>query len=109
MIVKHLEGSNTFIFKAGPKKKRYFEFLLSDFDAFGNKVKHPEKIRGPYRQCMKILLKNKLNELVLTLEDGEYFEVGSPVFSRGRTAADIKEFCRMYKRGEIKPELPNFV
>ena len=56
---------------------------------------------------MKLLLGNEMNELTLVLKDGDYFEIGSPILSRGRTKKDIKEYCSMYKKGEVKPEPPS--
>lgn len=104
MIIKRQKGSDTIIFKAGPRRKTSFLFQLSDLSAFGNPIKKPMKIRGNYRKCMKIFLENELNELVINLKDGEFFEIESPIFSRGRSKKDIEEYCRMYRSGEIKTE-----
>ncbi len=104
MRVYHQKNSDAYTFKAGDRKKTHFLFLLSDLSAFGNPVKKPMGIRGNYRKCMKLLLGNELNEFTLVLKDGDYFEIGSPILSRGRTKKDIKEYCSMYKKGEVKPE-----
>ena len=104
MIVQNLENSSTFLFKAGPRRKTSFLFSLSDLSTFGNPVKKPLKIRGNYRKCMKLLLENELNELSITAKNGEYFEIENPVFSRGRDGKYIKEYCKMYKKHEVKPE-----
>lgn len=106
MRVYHQKGSDVYTFKAGQRKKTHFLFLLNDLSAFGNPVKKPMKVRGNYRKCNQLLLKHKINEFILVLKDGEYFEIKTPIFSRGRTEKDIKEYCNMYKRGEVKPEPP---
>jgi hypothetical protein len=104
-VLRH-ESSNTFLFKAGKRRKTHFSFLISDFSAFGNPDKKPLKIRGNYRKCMKLLLENELNELSLNISEGEYFAVGDPVINRGRTSADIKAYCKSFKKGEVKVEVP---
>ena len=50
------------------------------------------KIRGNYRKCMKLLLGNKINELELFLSNGEYFEIESPILSRGHTKEEAEEY-----------------
>jgi len=104
MEIIHQENSNSYLFKAGPRRKTKFLFLLSDLSAFGNPVKKPLKIRGNYRKCMKILVQEEINEFNLTINDGEYFEIESPCYSRGRTKKDIKEYCGFYKKSGIKIE-----
>ena len=104
MIVQNSDNSSTFLFKAGPKRKTKFLFYLSDISAFGNPAKKPLKFRGNYRKCMKILLENELNEFTVITKNGEYFEIGAPIFSRGRDRKYIEEYCKMYKKGEVKPE-----
>ena len=104
MKVLHQTDSDTFVFKAGAHKKTHFLFLLSDLSAFGNPIKKPIGIRGNYRKCMKLLLGNELNEFVLVLKSGDYFEISPPIFTRGRSKKDIEEYCSMYKKGQVKTE-----
>ena len=106
MTIQHLKGSNSFTFKAGARKKVHFLFELSDLSTFGNIAKKPMKVRGNFRKCRKILLGNKLNELSLVLNDGDYFEIGPPVFTRGRTKKDIEEYSGAYGGKPVKVEPP---
>ena len=107
MKIQHLKGSDSYTFKAGSRKMVHFLFELSDLSAFGNPAKKPIKIRGNYRKCRKILLGNKLNEFNLVLKDGEYFEIGPPIFTRGRTKKDIEEYRGAYGNKPVKVELPH--
>ena len=107
MKSQHRRGSNDFVFRMDGSKTTHFLFLLSDFSAFGNPAKKPMKIRGNFRKCMKILLGNALNEFGLVLKSGENFEVGPPIFTRGRTKEDIEDYHGAYGDGEIKPEPPH--
>lgn len=91
MKIQHERSSGGYIFNNGDKRT-HFLFLLSDLSAFGNPVKKPMKIRGNYRKCMKLLLGNKINELELFLSSGEYFEVESPILSRGHTKEEVEEY-----------------
>ncbi len=106
MDIIHRESSNTFIFKAGKRKKVHFYFLISDLSAFGNPSKKPIKIRGNYRKCMKLMLENELNELCIIFKDGDHFEIGNPVFTRGRTYVDVKKYHGACKDGSLKTEMP---
>jgi hypothetical protein len=105
MIVKHFEKANAFLFKAGPRRKTQFLYLFSDFSAFGDPIKKPVKFRGNYRKTIKFLLENELNELTVRVQDGDYLEVLNPVFSRERTAKEIKEYHQAYKNGKVKADL----
>ena len=105
--MKVKKTGDTYSFKVEKGETTKFLFSLSDNSAFGNPAKKPMKIRGNYRKCMKILLGNNLNELSIALRSGDYFEVGPPIFSRGRTEKDIEEYCGMYEKGTVKAEPPH--
>lgn len=108
MKIQHVEGTNTFSFKAGARRTTRFLFLLSDFSTFGNPAKKPMKVRGNFRKCMDILLRNEINELTVVLKNGEYFEIGPPIFTRGRSKEDIEQYSGMYGKNKIKAEPAHF-
>ncbi|MBQ2638996.1 hypothetical protein IJF91_02950 [Candidatus Saccharibacteria bacterium] len=103
MKIHHKKHDDTYVFDNG-KERTHFLFLLSDLSAFGNPVKKPMGIRGNYRKCMKVLLKNELNQLELILKSGDYFEISSPVFSRGHTEEEVKEYRSSAHGDSIKVE-----
>ena len=107
MKIKLKKRGNTYTFTVKNGGVTDFLFGFSDLSAFGNPTKKPEKIRGNFRKCNKILLNHDLNELSIALSTGDYFEIAPPVFSRGRTEKDIEEYCGMYEKGSVKPELPH--
>jgi len=108
MKVKHPKGSDTYTFKLGGGKEVRFLFLISDLSAFVDPLKEPANIRGNYRKCMKVLLGNKFNEFNLVLKSGEYFKIGTPTYSRGRTKKDIEEYRTMIRSDDIKAEPSRF-
>ena len=107
MKIKLKKRGNTYTFTVKNGGVTDFLFGFSDLSAFGNPTKKPEKIRGNFRKCNKILLNHDLDELSIALSTGDYFEIAPPVFSRGRTEKDIEEYCGMYEKGSVKPELPH--
>ena len=103
MKIHHKKHDDAYTFNNG-KEKTHFLFLLSDLSAFGNPVKKPMGIRENYRKCMKILLKNEINQLELILKSGDYFEIGPPIFSRGHTAEEVEEYRASAHGDSIKVE-----